>query len=51
MRAMNFLGLPALSMPCGHASNGMPIGLQLIAPAFQEPRLLQWGRTLEPLLG
>lgn len=50
VRAMNFLGLPALSMPCGNASNGMPIGLQLIAPAFQEPRLLQWGRTLEPLL-
>lgn len=50
VRGMNFLGLPALSMPCGTASNGMPIGLQLIAPAFQEPRLLQRGRTLERLL-
>lgn len=50
VRAMNFLGLPALSMPCGRTSSGMPVGLQLIAPAFQEPRLLQWARTLEPLL-
>ncbi|MCU1295008.1 MAG: aspartyl/glutamyl-tRNA(Asn/Gln) amidotransferase subunit [Bryobacterales bacterium] len=50
VRAMNFLGLPALSMPCGNAGNGMPIGLQLIAPAFKEPRLLQIARTLERLL-
>jgi aspartyl-tRNA(Asn)/glutamyl-tRNA(Gln) amidotransferase subunit A len=50
VRGINFLGLPALSIPCGNASNGMPAGLQLIAPSFQEPRLLQWARTLEPLL-
>ena len=50
VRAMNYLGLPALSMPCGKDSNGMPVGLQLIAPAFREPRLLQVARTLERLL-
>ena len=33
-------GLPALSVPCGF-TNGLPIGLQLAAPPFQEERLLQ----------
>jgi aspartyl-tRNA(Asn)/glutamyl-tRNA(Gln) amidotransferase subunit A len=34
-------GLPGLSMPVGrHASLGLPVGLQLIGPAFTESRLL-----------
>ena len=33
-------GIPAISLPCGD-DQGLPIGLQLIAPAFQEARLLQ----------
>ena len=36
---VNLAGLPAISIPCGfHA--GMPIGAQLIAPAFKEDILL-----------
>jgi Asp-tRNA(Asn)/Glu-tRNA(Gln) amidotransferase A subunit family amidase len=38
-------GLPVTSVPCGLATNGMPAGLQLIASAGQEGRLLgvaQW---------
>ena len=34
-------GLPAISLPCGFTSHGLPIGLQIIAPWWQESRLLQ----------
>ena len=47
VRSINLLGEPALSLPCGQAANGMPVGLQLIAPPFREPELLQVGKTLE----
>jgi aspartyl-tRNA(Asn)/glutamyl-tRNA(Gln) amidotransferase subunit A len=33
-------GLPAMSLPCGF-SNGLPMGMQLIAPAFREDLLLE----------
>lgn len=36
----NLAGLPALSMPCGFDSNGLPIGAQLIAAPFGEQKLL-----------
>lgn len=34
-------GLPCLSMPCGFASNGRPVGAQLTAAAFKESLLLR----------
>ncbi|MCS6886413.1 MAG: Asp-tRNA(Asn)/Glu-tRNA(Gln) amidotransferase subunit GatA [Acidobacteriota bacterium] len=37
---INLAGLPAVSFPCGFSSDGLPIGCQLIAPHFQEARLL-----------
>jgi aspartyl-tRNA(Asn)/glutamyl-tRNA(Gln) amidotransferase subunit A len=37
--AVNLAGLPAMSIPAGFANN-MPVGLQLIGPAFEESRLL-----------
>jgi aspartyl-tRNA(Asn)/glutamyl-tRNA(Gln) amidotransferase subunit A len=46
-RAINLLGEPALSLPCGKSGNGMPIGLQLIAPPFQDHWLLRVGRAVE----
>jgi aspartyl-tRNA(Asn)/glutamyl-tRNA(Gln) amidotransferase subunit A len=33
-------GLPALNTPAGFSSEGLPIGLQLTAPAFEEQRLV-----------
>lgn len=47
VRSINLLGEPALSLPCGKAANGMPVGLQLISAPFTEPQLLQIGKTLE----
>lgn len=37
----NLTGLPALSLPCGFTSEGLPIGLQIIAPPWGEARLLR----------
>jgi aspartyl-tRNA(Asn)/glutamyl-tRNA(Gln) amidotransferase subunit A len=36
---VNLAGLPGISLPCGF-HNGLPIGLQMIAPAWEEQRLL-----------
>jgi aspartyl-tRNA(Asn)/glutamyl-tRNA(Gln) amidotransferase subunit A len=47
MRGINALGLPALSIPCGLSSARLPIGLQMIAPAFREDVLLTAGAALE----
>jgi len=34
-------GFPALTVPCGVTSEGLPIGIQLAGPAFGEELLLQ----------
>jgi aspartyl-tRNA(Asn)/glutamyl-tRNA(Gln) amidotransferase subunit A len=36
----NLAGIAGMSIPCGFTSTGLPIGVQLLAPAFQETRLL-----------
>ena len=43
----NFTGLPALSVPCGFAQNGLPLGLQLIARPFEESLLLRVAAAYE----
>jgi aspartyl-tRNA(Asn)/glutamyl-tRNA(Gln) amidotransferase subunit A len=43
---INLAGLPAVSIPAGR-SEGLPIGAQLIAPAFEEERLLAAASALE----
>ena len=45
--AANLTGLPAISIPCGYSAAGLPIGLQLIAPALGETILLQTARLYE----
>ncbi len=34
-------GIPAISLPCGFDHEGLPIGLQIAAPALEEPRMFQ----------
>jgi aspartyl-tRNA(Asn)/glutamyl-tRNA(Gln) amidotransferase subunit A len=38
--AVNLAGLPALSIPCGMSSQGLPIGVQLIGPHLSEDLIL-----------
>ena len=40
-RPFNYLGLPAISVPCGFDPNGCPIGLQIAGRPFAEARVLQ----------
>lgn len=45
---LNLAGLPGMSVPAGTASDtGMPVGLQLIAPAFEDDRLYRVGAAFE----
>jgi aspartyl-tRNA(Asn)/glutamyl-tRNA(Gln) amidotransferase subunit A len=46
---INLAGLPAVSIPAGR-SEGLPVGAQLIAPAFEEERLLGAAAALERVI-
>ena len=43
-------GLPAITIPSGLASSGLPLGIQLIAARFRETRLLAAARWCEAVL-
>jgi aspartyl-tRNA(Asn)/glutamyl-tRNA(Gln) amidotransferase subunit A len=43
----NIAGLPGMSVPIGLDKDGLPLGLQLIGPEFEEGRLFQVGQVLE----
>ncbi len=45
--SVNLAGLPAISLPVDTAQNGMPVGLQLIAKAFDEQTLFDGALSLE----
>jgi len=47
--SVNLAGLPALSLPCGEVNN-LPVGLQIIAPHFQEKLIFEIGKYLEKIL-
>jgi len=40
-------GLPALTLPAGFTAQGLPVGLELLGPAWSEPRLLSLGYSFE----
>jgi aspartyl-tRNA(Asn)/glutamyl-tRNA(Gln) amidotransferase subunit A len=46
-RPVNYLGLPALSIPSGFTKNGLPVGLQLIGRSFDETTLLRIGAAFQ----
>ena len=46
---VNLAGLPAISIPCGLADH-LPVGFQLMGPAFSENRLLSAAHALEGAL-
>ena len=43
----NLAGLPGISIPAGFSDAGLPIGLQLLTPPFEEERLLRAARMFE----
>ena len=44
---VNLAGLPGISVPCGFANDGMPVGLQMIGKAFDESNLLSYAHAYE----
>jgi aspartyl-tRNA(Asn)/glutamyl-tRNA(Gln) amidotransferase subunit A len=46
----NLAGIPGMSLPAGLAEDGLPVGIQLMAPARADARLYSIGAALEALL-
>lgn len=45
--SINIASVPAMSLPCGFDSNGMPVGMQLIGRAFGEETIFKAAYTFE----
>ena len=45
--AMNLAGIPACSVPCGLAENGLPLGMQVVGKRFDDMRVLQLAKHIE----
>ncbi len=45
--SMNLAGIPAMSVPCGQTQGKLPVGLQLMAPHFQEETLFTVGKQFQ----
>ena len=43
----NLAGIAGMSLPCGFTASGLPIGLQLLSPPFDEERMLRIARMYE----
>jgi len=46
-RCFNVLGLPAVSLPCALTRAGLPVGLQIVAPPFEDRLALRVAAALE----
>ncbi|MBR1379985.1 MAG: Asp-tRNA(Asn)/Glu-tRNA(Gln) amidotransferase subunit GatA [Alphaproteobacteria bacterium] len=49
--AMNLAGVPAVSVPAGLAENGLPLGVQVVAPRFADMEMLRMARHIEEFAG
>ncbi|GCE28951.1 amidase [Dictyobacter alpinus] len=49
-RPWSYAGMPALTISAGKAANGLPLGLQLVAPAMADEQLLAWAEPMAVLL-
>jgi aspartyl-tRNA(Asn)/glutamyl-tRNA(Gln) amidotransferase subunit A len=45
--AFNVYGIPAISLPCGFTSRGLPVGLMIAGPRFSEGKVLALARAFE----
>ncbi len=45
--AMNLAGIPACSVPAGLATNGLPLGMQIVGRRFDDMRVLQLAKHIE----
>ncbi len=50
LRSINFLGLPAMALPCGIGSQGMPVALQLVGAFDEDEFVLRASSLLEQVL-
>jgi amidase len=41
------MSLPAGSVPAGKTGDGLPVGLQVVAPRFEEPRILSVAKLIQ----
>ena len=46
-RPINFLGLPAVTVPCGFTANGLPTAFQVVARPFDEATMLRVGHAYQ----
>jgi len=46
-RWVNYLGLPAVSVPCGFTASELPVAYQLLGRPFAEARLLRIAHTYQ----
>jgi Asp-tRNA(Asn)/Glu-tRNA(Gln) amidotransferase A subunit family amidase len=45
--SMNVFGIPAISVPCGFTTNGLPVGMQIAGPMWGEGRVLALARAYQ----
>ena len=47
--SVNLAGLPAISVPCGFTSGGLPIGMQFIGNSFSEKKIIKMADTYQQM--